>query len=282
MKLLNGQVAVVTGAASGIGFALAEALCERGLGVMLADVEESALEAARRRLTEAGYTVGAHRTDVADFSAVQGLAAAAVDRFGQVDLLVNNAGVGSSLSPIWATDPKDWTWTLGVNLFGVVNALQTILPAMVARGQGHVVNVASLAGLTSPPFMATYVASKHAVVALSESLAGELAAVGSPIKVSVVCPGLVQTRIFESERNRPAQLKAASKTPPELLARIRSAFAEGMGTPMPTSELAGKVIAGIERDDFLILTHPHHNPDVLARLERMQSAVQRYQAEPAA
>jgi short-subunit dehydrogenase len=153
---------------------------------------------------------------------------------------------------------------------------------MVARGQGHVVNVASLAGLTSPPFMATYVASKHAVVALSESLAGELAAVGSPIKVSVVCPGLVQTRIFESERNRPAQLKAASKTPPELLARIRSAFAEGMGTPMPTSELAGKVIAGIERDDFLILTHPHHNPDVLARLERMQSAVQRYQAEPAA
>jgi NAD(P)-dependent dehydrogenase (short-subunit alcohol dehydrogenase family) len=279
MKLVNGQAAVVTGAASGIGFALAEAFGKRGLSVMLADVEESALEAARQRLSQAGYTVAAHRTDVSDHASVQGLAAATVDRFGHVDLLVNNAGVGGALGPIWASDPKDWAWTLGVNLFGVVNGLQTILPAMVARRQGHVVNVASLAGLTSVPFTSTYGVSKHAVVALSESLAGELAAVGSPIKVSVVCPGLVQTRIFESERNRPAELKAVPKIAPETLARIRSGFAERMGTPMPASELADRVIAGIERDDFLILTHPQYNPDLLARLERMRSSIQQVQAE---
>lgn len=278
MKLANKQVAMVTGAASGIGFALAEALCKRGLSVMLADVEEAALEAARQLLLQAGHSVGAHCTDVTDPAAVQRLAAATVDRFGHVDLLINNAGVGGTLGPIWTSDPKDWTWTFGVNLFGVVHALQAFLPAMVARGPGHVVNVASLAGLTTAPFLAPYFASKHAVVALSESLAGELAAAGSPIKVSVVCPGVVQSRIMESGRNRPVQLQAESKTPPQILERIRTAFAERMGAPMSASELADKVIAGIERDDFLILSHPQSNGDVLARLARIQSAVQQNQA----
>jgi NAD(P)-dependent dehydrogenase (short-subunit alcohol dehydrogenase family) len=278
MKLANKQVAVVTGAASGIGFALAEALCKRGLSVMLADVEEAALEAARQLLSQAGHSVAAQVTDVTDPAAVHRLSAATVDRFGHVDLLINNAGVGGTLGPIWTSDPKDWTWTFGVNLFGVVHALQAFLPAMVTRGQGHVVNVSSLAGLTSAPFLAPYFASKHAVVALSESLAGELMAASSPIKVSVVCPGFVQSRIRESERNRPAQLQAEPKTPPQILERIRSAFAERMGVPMPANELADKVIAGIERDDFLILTHPQSNEDVLARLARTQSAVQQNQA----
>lgn len=278
MKLANKQVAVVTGAASGIGYALAEALCKRGLSVMLADVEEAVLKAARQLLSQAGHSVGAHCTDVTDPAAVQRLAAATVDQFGHVDLLINNAGVGGTLGPIWTSDPKDWTWTFGVNLFGVVHALQAFLPAMVARGPGHVVNVASLAGLTTAPFVAPYFASKHAVVALSESLAGELAAAGSPIKVSVVCPGVVQSRIMESGRNRPVQLQAESKTPPQILERIRTAFAERMGTPMPASELADKVIAGIERDDFLILSHPQSNADVLARLARMQLAVEQNQA----
>ena len=279
MKLAHGQVAVVTGGASGIGFALAQALCQRGLSVMLADVEIGALEAAQQRLSQAGHSVAAHATDVTDPSSVQRLAAAAVDRFRHVDLLVSNAGVGGSLGPIWLSDPKDWTWTFGVNLFGAVHTLQAFLPAMVARGQGHVVNVASLAGLTSPPFLAPYVASKHAVVALSESLAGELAAANSPIKVSVVCPGVVQTRILESERNRPAELRAESKTPPQVLERLRAAFVARMVAPMPATELADRVIAGIEQDDFLVLTHPQSNPEILGRLARMQSAVQNNQAE---
>ena len=274
MKLAPGQVAVVTGAASGIGFALAEALCSRGLNVMLADVEKGALEAARLQLAEAGHGVAAHVTDVTDPSALQHLAASTVEQFRHVDLLVCNAGVGGSLGPIWLSDPKDWSWTFGVNVFGVVHSLQAFLPAMVARGQGHVVNVASLAGLTSPPFLAPYVASKHAVVALSESLAGELAAANSPIKVSVLCPGMVQTRIFESERNRPAELRAEPKTPPQLLDRLRAAFAARAVAPMPATEVAEMTIAGIERDDFLILTHPQSNPDILARLARVQSAVE--------
>ena len=281
MKLAQGQVAVVTGAASGIGFALAEALCSRGLNVMLTDVENGALEAAQQRLSEAGYNVGAIATDVTDASALQHLAAATVEQFRHVDLLVNNAGVGGSLGPIWLSDPKDWSWTFGVNLFGVVHSLQAFLPAMVARGQGHVVNVASLAGLTSPPFLAPYVASKHAVVALSESLAGELAAANSPIKVSVLCPGVVQSRILESERNRPAGLRAVSKTPPQVLDRLRAAFVARMVAPMPTTELADKAIAGIEQDDFLILTHPQSNPEILARLAKVQSAVQHSQADSA-
>jgi len=281
MKLAQGQVAVVTGAASGIGFALAEALCSRGLNVMLADVENGALEAAQQRLSEAGYNVGAIATDVTDPSALQHLAAATVEQFRHVDLLVNNAGVGGSLGPIWLSDPKDWSWTFGVNLFGVVHSLQAFLPAMVARGQGHVVNVASLAGLTSPPFLAPYVASKHAVVALSESLAGELAAANSPIKVSVLCPGVVQSRILESERNRPAGLRAESKTPPEVLDRLRTAFVARMVAPMPATELADKAIAGIEQDDFLILTHPQSNPEILARFAKVQSAVQHSQADSA-
>ena len=281
MKLAHGQVAVVTGAANGIGFALAEALCKRGLSVMLADVENGALEAAQQRLSQSGHSVAAHATDVTDPSAVQRLAAATVDRFRHVDLLVCNAGVGGSLGPIWTSDPKDWTWTFGVNVFGVVHSLQAFLPAMVARGQGHVVNVASLAGLTSPPFLAPYVASKHAVVALSESLAGELAAANCPIKVSVLCPGMVQSRIIESERNRPAALQAESKTPPQVLERLRAAFVARMVAPMPAPELADKAIAGIEQDDFLILTHPQSNPDILTRLARMQSAVQHSQAEAA-
>jgi NAD(P)-dependent dehydrogenase (short-subunit alcohol dehydrogenase family) len=274
MKLASGQVAVVTGAASGIGFALTEALCKRGLSVMLADVENGALEEAHGRLTRAGFDVRSHLTDVADPAAVHRLADAMVKQFGQVDLLVNNAGVGGGLGPIWASDPKDWTWAIGVNLFGVVNGLQ----AMLARGRGHVVNVASLAGLTSPPFLSAYVASKHAVVGLSESLAVELASVGSSIKVSVVCPGGVQSRIFESERNRPPHLQAISKTPPEILARIRSAFAARMANPMPAMELADKVIAGVERDEFYILTHREHDDGVLARLARVESAVRQREA----
>ena len=200
MKLANGQVAVVTGAASGIGFALAEALCKRGLSVMLADVEHGALEAAQQRLSQSGHSVGAHAADVTDPAAVQRLAAAVVERFRHVDLLVCNAGVGGSLGPIWTSDPKDWTWTFGVNVFGVVHTLQAFLPAMVARGQGHVVNVASLAGLTSPPFLAPYVASKHAVVGLTKVAAGEVGQFG--VRVNAVCPGPVDTRMIHAIENQ--------------------------------------------------------------------------------
>ncbi len=276
MKLENGQVAVITGGASGIGLALAQALGARGLRLMLADVEPAALDAARQQLAGAGCDVAAEVTDVADPAACERLAAATAKRFGAVDLLVNNAGVGGVLGPVWTTDARDWRWTFDVNLFGVVHGVQAIMPAMVTRGRGHVVNIASMAGLATFPFLAGYAASKHAVVALSESLAGELAALGIPIKVSVVCPGTIATRILDSERNRPEHLRAASKTPPELVERLRAAFRErGLSNPMPAPEAAARILAGIERDDFLILTHHDHDATILGRLASVEQAVRR-------
>lgn len=274
MKLESGQTAVVTGAASGIGFALAEALCLRGLTVVMADVEAAALETARASLAARGFIVHAETCDVTDAASVDRLAQTVLARFGRVDLLVNNAGVGGRLGPLWDTQPGDWAWTFGVNVFGVANGVRSFLPSMLQQGAGHVVNVASLAGLTAPPFLGPYVASKHAVVGLSESLAAELATVRSRIRVSVVCPGHVQSRIAASERNRPPALAAESRTPPDVLSRIHAGFVAALGEPMPTGELASRVLAGIEKDDFLILTHPQFNAEVRNRLDAVDRATQ--------
>lgn len=274
MKLEREQVAVVTGGASGIGFALAEALCERGLSVVLADVEVAALEAAQARLGGRGFAIQSHVCDVADAAAMDVMAQAVLARFGRVDVLINNAGVGGRLGPLWDSQPGDWMWTFGVNVFGVVNGLRSFVPHMLRQGSGHVVNLSSLAGLTAPPFLGVYVASKHAVVGLSESLAAELALAGSAVRVSVVCPGHVQSRIGESERNRPAAFAAPSKTAPDRLARIRSAFSQALGEPMAPGDLALRVLAGIEGDEFLILTHPDLNDQVSARLASVQRATQ--------
>ncbi len=274
MKLESGQTAVVTGAAGGIGFALAEALCLRGLNVVMADVEATALETARASLGARGFTVRAETCDVANVAAVDRLAQTVLARFGRVDLLVNNAGVGGRLGPLWDSQPGDWAWTFGVNVFGVANGVRSFLPSMLQQGAGHVVNVASLAGLTAPPFLGPYVASKHAVVGLSESLAAELATVRSRIRVSVVCPGHVQSRIAASERNRPPALAAESRTPPDVLSRIHAGFVAALGEPMPTGELASRVLAGIEKDDFLILTHPQFNAEVRNRLDAVDRATQ--------
>jgi NAD(P)-dependent dehydrogenase (short-subunit alcohol dehydrogenase family) len=275
MKLEHGQVAVVTGAASGIGLALAEALCARGLSVVLADVEATALETAQTSLNARGFIVHAHACDVADAAAVDGLADAVLARFGRVDLLANNAGVGGRLGPLWDSQPGDWAWTFGVNVFGVANGLRAFLPPILRQRSGHVVNVSSLAGLTAPPFLGPYVASKHAVVGLSESLAAELALIRSAIRVSVVCPGHVQSRIVESECNRPAAFAAASKTPADMLARIRAGFEQALGEPMPAPALAERVLAGIEADDFLILTHADLNGQVRARLASIERAARK-------
>jgi NAD(P)-dependent dehydrogenase (short-subunit alcohol dehydrogenase family) len=272
MKLENGQLAVVTGAASGIGFSLAQAFCAHGLDVVLTDVEATALEAARASLNARGFVVQAHVCDVADAASMDALAQTVLARFGRVDVLVNNAGVGGRLGPLWDSQPGDWTWTFGVNVFGVVNGLRSFLPHMLQEGRGHVVNVSSLAELTAPPFLGPYMASKHAVVGLSEGLAVELAMIGSAIRVSVVCPGPVQSRIGESERNRPAAFAAPSRTSPDVLARIRAGFDRALAEPMASGDLAVRVLAGIETDEFLILTHPDLNGQVRARLASIERA----------
>lgn len=290
MKIETGQVAVITGGASGIGFALAQALLARGMQIALVDIEAPALEAAAKELGEElgaqqpGGNVAAFTADVSDAATMTALANEVASRFGGVDLLVNNAGVGGLLGPIWDSHPNDWPWVFGVNVFGVVNGLRAFLPGMLARERaghsaGHVLNVASLAGLTAPPFLTAYTASKHAVVGLSESLAQELAIVQSRIRVSTVCPGVVRSRIKESGRNRPPALAGQSRTPPEMLARIEAAFAAQMQNPMEGDVFAARVLAGIEANEPLILTHPAENAHALARLEYVRAAVARQTGE---
>lgn len=273
MQLLEGQVVVVTGAASGLGFALAEALARRGLFLCLLDIEDGALAAAAETLRETGAVVQTEVVDVSDAAQLARAAEAVSARFGTPDLLINNAGVGGLLGPIWSAPAEDWAWVLGVNLMGVANGVRAFAPDMLRRGSGHVLNVASLAGLTSPPFLAPYATSKHAVVALSESLSAEFAAVGSGVKVSVACPGNVVSRIHEAERNRPAAFRTTAGADPALLALIRPVFDEVMRRGMlETDEAVSRILAGVERDDFYILTHPGELEAARERVAQLEAA----------
>ena len=203
MELEAGQVAVVTGAASGLGLALAKAFAGRGMKVVLADVEQPPLTDAVAAIEATGSEALGVRTDVRFRDQLDALAAATLDRFGRVDLICNNAGV-SSLGPrMWELDQSNWDWVMSVNLGGVVNGIGAFVPHLVAQGSGHVVNTASMAGISPAPRQAAYTASKNAVVGLSEALAVDLAAVGADVGVTVVCPGIVATNIHNADRNRP-------------------------------------------------------------------------------
>ena len=174
MHLAAGQVAVVTGAASGIGLAMAESFAELGLDVVLADIDESHLSRAAARVTDNGGSVLAVRTDVRSAEQVNDLALVTLDHFGRVDVVANNAGV-VALGFTWEIEDSEWDWVLGVNLRGVIHGLQAFVPHLISQNSGHVVNTASMAGISVMPGIAPYLASKHAVVALSEGLAAELA-----------------------------------------------------------------------------------------------------------
>ena len=200
MKDLSGRVAVVTGAASGIGLAIAERCIDEGMKVVLADIEEDALELAADRLARKGQVL-AVPTDVSMAESVEGLKLQA-EALGPVSLLCSNAGVGGrSGRPAWQVPMNEWQWVLEVNLWGVIHGLRAFLPAMVERDEGHIVNTASVAGLIPFPFASPYAASKHAVVGISVSVHHELAMLGSKVRVSVLCPGMIRTRIADSDRN---------------------------------------------------------------------------------
>lgn len=207
MRLFRDKIAVVTGAASGIGRAMALRFAAEGMKIVLADIEVAALRQVQRELVSNGAQALAIVTDVASAESVEALANRTLEAFGAVHILCNNAGVGSPTGPVWERTLADWKWIFGVNVWGVVHGVRTFVPLMLKQGgEGHILNTASINGLLPSPLLAAYCASKHAVFSISESLFAELAICGSQLKVSVLCPGAVGTRIADAERNRPSDL----------------------------------------------------------------------------
>ena len=270
MKEFKDKVAVVTGAASGIGFALADRFASVGMKVVLSDIEPVALEAAEKSLKSKGAPVLAVQCDVSKPEDIEALANQAYEKFGAVHVLCNNAGVGvGGLS--WEHSVEDWQWVLGVNLWGVIHGIRTFLPRMVALGtEGHVVNTASVAGLISSPYMAVYQATKHAVVSMTESLKMELDMTGSKISASVLCPGFVATKISDSERNRPTELKtdrsARETTQKEM---IRELARQQVAAGIEPAEVAEMVLEAIRDDRFYVITHPRFKKLIRLRMENI-------------
>jgi NAD(P)-dependent dehydrogenase (short-subunit alcohol dehydrogenase family) len=251
MKELQGKVAVVTGGASGIGRAVAEAAAAAGMKVVLADIEEAALKETEAAMGASGAEVLSVVTDVSVGSSVEDLRDKALARFGAVHLVHNNAGVAVG-GPLWTVSEADWTWVLGVNLWGVIHGIRVFVPVLLEQGEGHVVNTASLAGLTSPGMLGPYNVTKHSVVTMSETLYRDFDAIGSRVGVSVLCPGFVQTRIAESERNRPDWAPAAPVPQGvEFQGVVRNLVAGGI----PAADVAEKVLYAVRNNHFYILTH---------------------------
>ncbi len=270
MKDFQDKVAVVTGAASGIGRALAEKSAQEGMKVVLADVEESALKQAEEELKASGAQVSAVRTDVSQADEVEVLAQKTFATYGAVHLLFNNAGVGAGTT-VWESSLADWQWVLGVNLWGVIHGIHFFVPRMLAQDtEGHIVNTASSAGLVSSSGLGIYKVSKHGVVTLSETLALELAARGAKLKASVLCPEWVNTRIIDAERNRPQALQNALEEQhmsPEMAAMVQAMRQWLAQAGLPPSQVAEMVFDAIRQEKFYILTHPTTKQGVQLRME---------------
>lgn len=265
------KVAVITGAASGIGKGLAERFAAESMKVVLADVEEAALAELETDLKSKGADVLTVKTDVSNAAEVENLAVQTLDTFGAVHILCNNAGVVCS-RPIWEHTLADWEWVLGVNLWGVIHGIRTFVPRMLAQSdECHIVNTASILGLVGGSGEGIYKVSKHGVVVLSETLADELAQKEANIQVHVLCPGWVRTGILESSRNRPDALQNPKvEAPPrqETIGGSRNARAE-MEAGMSPAEVAEHVYNAIETGTFYIHTHPEHKAWIRERMERI-------------
>ena len=263
MDSLKGRIAAVTGAASGLGRAMALAFADEGMDVALADVGE-ATEVVER-IKGKGRRALSMKLDVSRGEEVEAFAAMVERDLGPTFLVCNNAGV-SPLGAAWEASVGDWQWILGVNLWGVIHGVRSFVPRLIQRNEGHVVNTASVAGIINPPGSGAYNVTKHAVVALSESLYHDLRERGSKVGVSVLCPAYVPTGIADSERNRPARFAPAEKSP-ETLAReqmLKKAVASGR---LSADDVARAVVQAVKEERFYILTHPRIKGAIQARME---------------
>lgn len=269
MKEFKGRVAVITGAASGIGRGIAERCVSEGMKVVLADIDDVNLAKAETELKTPGGTVLGVRTDVSKRSDVELLARQALDAFGQVHLLFNNAGVAAGGAP-WEATWNDWEWVIGVNLWGVIHGVKVFTPLMLRQNtECHIINTSSAAGLIVGGASAPYAVTKHAVVALSESLHLTLQQRNSLVKVSVLCPGLVRTNIANAERNRPAQLCNEPVTmTPERQAGL-AAFKAAIEASMPPLQVADVVFDAIKKEQFYILPHPEWTEVIRLRTDKL-------------
>ena len=272
MKDFHGKVAVITGGASGFGREFANIGARLGMRLVLADVQQDALDTVKAELEAQGAQVLAMRCDVRKAEQVQALADATMDKFGAVHLVFNNAGVGSG-GLVWENSIADWEWVLGVNLWGVIHGVRTFTPLMLACAkkdpgyQGHIVNTASMAGLLNAPNMGIYNVSKHAVVSLSETLYHDLQLVKAPIGASVLCPYFVPTGISQSHRNRPDDVKDGSgPTVSQLAAQAVSEKAVSSGK-VTAAEVAERTFNAIRDGAFYIYSHPQALGNVQTRME---------------
>lgn len=265
MKRFAGRVAVITGGASGLGRALGERFGAEGVKVVLADIDEPMLAETAETLRACGVTLATRRTDVSKGEEVEALARFALETFGAVHIVCNNAGV-APLGVVWESDEADWRWALGVNVWGVIHGVRVFTPILLAQGdEGHIVNTASVAGLIAPPGMGIYNVTKHAVVALTETLHHDLAARTDKVRCSVVCPAYFPSNIAGSERNRPVELKSDRPKTDEDIAREAQLSKAVSSGKLSARDVANAAFEAVRDERFYVLTHPRILPAVESR-----------------
>ena len=277
IKNFKGKTAVLTGAGSGFGLECARIGAKLGMNLVLADVQQDALDKAEAELTAAGAQVLAMRVDVSKADQVQALADATKARFGAPNFVFNNAGVGSG-GLIWENSIPDWDWVMGVNVYGVIHGVHFFTPMMLEAAkadpayEGHIVNTASMAGILTPPNMGVYNVSKHAVVALTETLYHDLNLVTDQIGASVLCPYFVPTGINNSERNRPSELADEKPTKSQLIGRAMTEKAVTSGK-VTAEMVAQMVFDAMSNNQFYVYSHPKSLGNAKARFDNLVAGV---------